>query len=179
MTAVGRISGLYGARGEVSLTLYDTFFDFFPREALSRETIIEGPVFVVIDELRVPLFFENERAGERAGFRLRGVRGATVRFADIDTEARAAELVGLELFVDGGGGGDSDDGDFDALVGWEVDLGNGSTGVVVDFFDGENPLFEVEVSGGETVLIPAALVIEVDEDARKIFFELPEGLLDL
>ncbi len=163
MVAVGKIGTLFGSDGGVSVVLYS-------RDAIN----MEEPVFVNIDELWVPLFVSS--------FRSRGQRGATVVFEDVDSSRRAEELLGLELFVEGGEEDSSED-----FVGWGVDLGDGLVGEVAGFIDGENALFEVAVAeSGEwvrntfsTILIPAALVVEVDEGRRTIVFEIPDGLLDL
>ncbi len=181
MVTAGRIGGLFGNTGELSLILYDPF----PRDPNREE-----PVFVGIDGHRVPLFFER--------FARRGVRGATAVFADIDTAARAAELVGRELFLrvgarnaEGGlGYAEQSAGEeiyFEDLVGWEAVVGEGLTGHITAFFDSEfNPLLEIELDGGRnadggTELIPAQedFIVEIDEQARRVVFDLPEGLLGL
>ncbi len=185
MTA-GRVGGLFGNTGELTLILYDSF----PRDPNSEE-----PVFVEIDGLWVPLFFEK--------FARRGVRGATVVFADIDTAARASELVGREFCRKAGGGyAEQADGDelyFEDMVGWEAVVGEGLRGKITAFHDSEmNPLLEIEIDGGRNAdsgrradsgrnadggseLIPAQedFIVEVDEQARRVVFNLPEGLLGL
>ena len=167
MVTAGRVSGLFGAKGELSLTLYDDF---------PREPNMEEPVFVKIDSHTVPLFFTI--------FARRGQRGATVLFADIDTESRASELVGLEFFIrEGGTANENYDGElyFEDLVGWDVETVGGNKGRITAFFESDyNPLFEIEIDGG-TELVPAQddFITEVDERRRKIVMELPEGLLGL
>lgn len=177
--AVGKIGGSYGSDGGLSLTLYDDF---------PNTVDMEEPVFVEIDEHAVPLFFDS--------FKRRGRRGATVSFADIDTDVRAAELVGLEIHTEGGaefagaGGAGFDGVGFANFVGWTADLrevsggvseasGEALTGEIAGFIGGANPLFEVELPGCGQVLIPIALAVEADEVARKMTFELPEGLLTI
>ncbi len=178
MVAAGKVGGLFGTKGRseggdagggVSLTLYDNF----PRDF----NIEEEPVYVKIDSLTVPLFFDS--------LHRRGVRGATAVFADIDTEARAEELVGLEFFLrdDNIGGNDRSDLGYaeQDFTDWEAYFGNGLQGRIVDFIDSEmNPLFEVEIAGARE-FIPAQedLIERVDEKNHKIFFSLPEGLLGL
>ena len=76
MLAVGRITKLFGAEGEVNVNLYADFPDNFDWE--------EQPLFTHVDSLVVPLFCES--------FSRRGASNATVRFADIDT-AKQAELI--------------------------------------------------------------------------------------
>jgi 16S rRNA processing protein RimM len=93
--------------GEVALTLYD----LFPRDPKREE-----PLFVEIDGHAVPLFLDS--------FVRRGVRGATAVFADIDTPARANELVGRPLYMRAGqsAGITEDEIYFDDLVGWEAEM---------------------------------------------------------
>jgi 16S rRNA processing protein RimM len=174
MVAAGRVAGLFGAKGELTLALYDVF---------PREPDMEEAVFVKIDSHTVPLFFES--------FRRRGQSGATAVFADIDSAERAAELVGLEfsLSPEEGRRGVADAGQnsddelfFEDIVGWEADLGDGVEGRITAFFESDlNPLLEVGTASGERVLIPAVdeFIAETDENRRKIVFSLPEGLLSL
>jgi 16S rRNA processing protein RimM len=173
MVTAGRVSGLFGKRGELTLVLYDPF---------PRDPDIEEPVFVTIDGHAVPLCFES--------FVRRGVRGATAVFADIDTPGRASELVGREFFLRMRGPGGEQGGKelyFEDLVGWEAEVegavpgDKSKVGRVTAFFDSElNPLLEIELDGG-TELIPAReeFIAGVDERRRRVSFSLPEGLLGL
>lgn len=107
--AVARVSKTFGQNGELTLNLYDSFpQDFNPSE----------PLFVVIDKLAVPLFCDR--------FQRRGRSGAVVAFGDIDTERRAAELIGLELYLSPGPDEEDDEGDgliyLEDLVGYTVRL---------------------------------------------------------
>ena len=83
LSLAGRVAKLFGIKGELIVELYDGFPDDFE---------MEEPVFVNIDSLPVPLFFEK--------FSRRGNSGALVVFADMDTRARAAELVGREFYIE-------------------------------------------------------------------------------
>jgi 16S rRNA processing protein RimM len=167
MITAGRVAGLFGGKGELSLALYDAF----PRDPNREE-----PVFVEIDGHRVPFFFER--------FARRGVRGATALFADIDTQERASELVGLTFYIRAEGSDGAVSGDeiyFEDLVGWKAVVGQGRTGRITAFFDSElNPLLEITLDG-ETELIPAVeeFIASIDEDRRRITFDLPDGLLGL
>lgn len=78
-----RAGKLFGNEGGLTLTLYPVFPVDFKTET---------PLFARIDALDVPLWCEQ--------FERRGVTGAVVRFADIDTARRAAELIGRELFIE-------------------------------------------------------------------------------
>ncbi len=171
LVTAGRVGKLFGVKGELMITLYDVF----PHDFNTEE-----PVFVKIDSHTVPLFFDK--------FQRRGQKGATIVFADIDTEGRAAELVGLEFSIRGrnaaaGAGGDSEGDELylEDLVGWNAEFDTGQFGRITGFLDSElNPLFEIE-TGGETELIPASddFIVEFDERRRKVLFSLPGGLLGL
>lgn len=166
MSAAGRITRLFGAEGEVNLNLYTNFPDDFDWQ--------EQPVFVRVDALAVPLFFDS--------FTRRGVAGAVARFADIDTPKRAEILLDKEFSLDNGDNDDSDDEfTFDDLIGFTAKIGR-SKGEITDFFDNTtNPLFEITLSDGKPRLIPAAeeFIAGIDFDRRTIRFVLPDGLLDL
>jgi 16S rRNA processing protein RimM len=164
--AEGRVGRIFGVKGELMVTLYDVF---------PREVNMEEPVFVKIDSLTVPLFFNK--------FERRGQKGAVVRFDDIDTEERAAELVGLEFSIRQRGEDETSDDELyiEDLVGWDIEFDTGQVGRITGFVDSDyNPLLEVEV-GGEQELIPAAddFIVEIDEVRRRVIFSLPEGLLGL
>ncbi len=163
----GRVIKPFGEKGEVIVTLYDSFSDNFQTE--------EEPVFVKIDSLTVPLFFDH--------FQRRGQNGALVRFADFDTESRIAELLGKEFFLPDNTTENSstDELFWEDLIGFEVDLGSDGKGVITDLFDNDlNPLIEIEIDGVRD-LIPAVddFIRDIDPETHCIRMELPEGLLGL
>ena len=162
MLAVGRITKLFGAEGEVNVNLYASFPDDFSEEQ---------PLFTMVDSLVVPLFCES--------FSRRGHSSATIRFADIDTVKRTELIMGNEIFIEEP---DTDDDEFtfDDLIGFTVKIGR-RKGTITDFYDNEiNPLFEITLSDG-VHLIPAAeeFIAAIDFDKGEIKFVLPDGLLDL
>ncbi len=166
-TPVAKVAKLFGLEGEVVLNLYDSFADV-PDE--------KGPLFATIDSLTVPLFIES--------FARRGNSGAIVRFADIDTAARASELLSHELYIRTASD-ESEDGEFymEDLVGFTATFkGYGKLeGTVTDFVDNDaNPLFVIEMEGKE-VLIPAVdeMVVSFDIKRQRIKFDPPAGLLEI
>ena len=162
MLAVGRITKLFGAEGEVNVNLYASFPDDFSEEQ---------PLFTMVDSLVVPLFCES--------FSRRGHSSATIRFADIDTVKRTELIMGNEIFIEEPET-DDDEFTFDDLIGFTVKIGR-RKGTITDFYDNEiNPLFEITLSDG-THLIPAAeeFIAAIDFDERVMKLVLPEGLLEL
>ncbi len=181
---VGKVSKLFGLDGGVLVNLYDAFHGNMNNEE---------PLFVKVDGLAVPLFVEH--------FERRGQKGALIRFADIDTPARAEELLGQEVFLapqaakKGGlwpwNSKDDDeearDGEifFEDLAGYKATIHEEGRkpvlGVIAAFIDSEfNPLLRVE-AGGRELLIPAAdqFIDHIDTTLREISFTVPPGLLDL
>ena len=162
MLAVGRITKLFGAEGEVNVNLYATFPDDFSEEQ---------PLFTMVDSLVVPLFCES--------FSRRGHSSATIRFADIDTIKRTELIMGNEIFIEEPET-DDDEFTFDDLIGFTVKIGR-RKGTITDFYDNDiNPLFEITLTDG-THLIPAAeeFIAAIDFDKGEIKFVLPDGLLEL
>jgi len=161
---IGKIGKIFGSKGEVSLVLYDSFPEDFN---------LEEPVFVDVDSLTVPLFFDK--------FEPRGRSGATAQFADIDTERRATEMVGREFCIQVDDDREDDEFYMEDLVGFRAEVGEGIEGEIIDYIDSPlNPLFEIGIDGRE-VLIPAVdeFVAEIDIEQRVVTFELPEGMLSL
>lgn len=162
MLTVGRITKLFGVKGEVVINLYDTLPDNFNWE--------EQPFFTKVEELVVPLFCDS--------FARRGQRSAVVAFADIDNEKRAEMILDHELMIESEEG-DDDEFTFDDLIGFTVRVGR-AKGEIVDFYDNDfNPLFEIELKG-KRHLIPAVeeFIAAIDFEGRSIKFVLPEGLIE-
>ncbi len=180
MQKVARIGKLFGRGGEVMMTLYSTF----PERFDSSST----PLLAKVDGLNVPLYLDK--------FERRGRAGAIVAFADIDTERRVTEFLGMELYLadveeELGDGSTDDEFTMEDLIGFAVEattiVGEDGgepeivRGELVDYYDSlKNPLFGVMIDGRE-VLIPAAeeFIGGIDFDGRRIVFLLPEGLLNL
>ena len=161
MLAVGRITKLFGAEGEVNVNLYADFPDDFSEDQ---------PLFTIVDSLVVPLFCDS--------FIRRGRGSATVRFADIDTVKRAELIMGNEIFVEEVAS-DDDEFTFEDLIGFTVKIGR-RKGTITDFYDNAyNPLFEIEL-GGKEHLIPAVeeFIAAIDFEAGIIKLVLPEGLIE-
>ncbi len=169
----GRINRLFGTGGGVMLSLYAAFPDDFTTDM---------PLFVTIDGLEVPLYCER--------FERRGIAGAVATFADLDTESRAQELLGLEFRI-AAAETDSDDDEFylEDLVGFAVSgiemriegEPQPFAGKVTDYYDSEtNPLFELEIDG-RRMLVPAAdeFFAHIDFEGRSLRLVLPEGLLNM
>lgn len=166
---VGKVNKLFGRKGEVAITLYNTFPDNFSKEE---------PLLVEIDSLTVPLFFGS--------FERRGVSGAIVAFDDLDTPERAAELIGKELSIEIEAEESDDEFYMEDLIGFVAEVIDQegtrvAEGRVADYYDSEaNPLLGLELAGRE-VLVPAVeeFIVQIDFEGERIVFLLPEGLMEL
>lgn len=170
MTTCGRINKLFGTGGGLRLTLYDTFPESFDPETM--------PLIVEIDGLDVPLWCEQ--------FEPVGAQGASVLFADLDTERRAEELIGKEFRMELPREELPDDEFYmEDLIGFTVEVRESGTkrrfrGTLTDYYDSEvNPLFALDLNGRE-VLVPAVdeMIGGIDFEQQRIKFILPEGLID-
>ena len=170
MTTCGRINKLFGTGGGLRLTLYDSFPEQFDPEKM--------PFIVEIDGLDVPLWCEE--------FEPVGAQGASVLFADMDSERRAEELIGKEFRMElGEEERDEDEFYLEDLIGFKAEVREvGSKqlrkGTLSDYYDSElNPLFELTIDGRE-VLIPAVdeMIAGIDFNRSVIKFVLPAGLID-
>ncbi|MBO5805506.1 MAG: hypothetical protein J6R10_01440 [Tidjanibacter sp.] len=176
--AVAKVGKSFGTHGELTINLYDTF---------PADFTIEEPLFVYIDKLAVPLFFDH--------FERRGKSGGVVAFADFDTTLRAAELIGKELYMgleeellgisyndDEEQLSDDDELYLEDMVGFMATFTNHqSEGRIVDFEDSDwNPLFIIELDGRE-VMVPATddFIVEYSPSRKSVLFDLPEGLIEL
>lgn len=169
MIPVAHINRLFGAEGEVVITLYNTFpEDFTP----------STPLFVRVDSLMVPLWCDK--------FERRGRSSARVIFADVDNNRRVSEFIGTELFAEESTAQESDDSYHDDeffmedLIGFKAIIDD-MDGEVSDFYDNKNnPLLGITLAGRE-VLVPAVeeFITHIDFYAKVITFNLPEGLLEL
>src|SRR3712207_2599155 len=77
---IGKLGKPHGVKGEVNFMFEDDVFDRVDAEFL----------ILSLDGILVPFFIEE--------YRFRSDETALMKFADIDTQQRAAELTGTEVF---------------------------------------------------------------------------------
>jgi 16S rRNA processing protein RimM len=161
---IGRIGKTHGVRGEVSFQFDDDVFDRVDAEYLVLD----------VDGILVPFFMEE--------YRFRSDSLALVKFCDIDTQERAHELTGCDVYFPLSLIPDDDEAPLTLsfLVGFTViDAQTGkSVGRIASVDDSTaNVLFELE----DGTLIPANddLVTGIDQKKRILTIALPEGLLEL
>ena len=160
---IGRLGKTHGVKGEISFLFDDDVFDRVDADYL----------ILKVDGIFVPFFIEE--------YRFKSDANAIVKFEDIDTQERARELTGCEVYFPRELA-DSDDASLSwaAIVGFSlIDATTGQVvGRIASIDDTTlNILFELE----DGKLIPASeeLITDVDKNNRTITIDLPQGILDL
>ncbi|MBM6993066.1 MAG: 16S rRNA processing protein RimM [Prevotella sp.] len=164
---IGRLGKPHGVRGEVTFQFNDDIFDQVDADYLILE----------IDGILVPFFMEE--------YRFRSDELALMKFEDIDTEDRARELTGCDVYFPRvHAEADEDHLTWSEIVGYQVmdAVSQQTVGTIVHVDDSTvNTLFEVKTGEGNDLLIPASddMITDVDKRQRVITMEIPDGLLDL
>ena len=160
---IGKLGKAHGVHGELSFMFDDDVFDRVDADYLVLD----------LDGILVPFFLEE--------YRFRTDSTALVKFCDIDTQERARELTGTDVYFPLALTGDDDiPPTLHSLVGFDIVEANTGkpVGRIASIDDSTaNILFELE----DGKLIPANddLITNIDKDKRQIVTDLPEGILDL
>jgi 16S rRNA processing protein RimM len=160
---IGRLGKAHGVKGEVSFQFDDDIFDRVDADYLVLD----------IDGILVPFFMEE--------YRFRNDTVCLVKFCDIDTQQRAQELTGCNVYFPRALAEEGEDmPSLASLVGFDiVDSSNGKiVGKIAAIDDTTaNILFELE----DGTLIPANddLVKDIDTEQQQIKMNIPEGLLEI
>ncbi len=159
---IGRLGKSHGIKGEISLQFDDDVFDRVDADYLVLE----------IDGILVPFFMEE--------YRFRSDSLALVKFCDIDTQERASELTGCDVYFPRDLADEDDTPTLASLVGFDLveASNNKKVGTIASIDDSTaNILFELE----DGRLVPATddLITDINTKDRTIKMEIPEGLLEL
>ncbi len=160
---IGRLGKPHGVAGEITFRFDDDVFD-----RTDADYLVLG-----IDGILVPFFMEE--------YRFHGSETALVKFCDIDTQQRAAELTGCDVYFPRSLSDSDEAGVQQAeLVGYDiVDENTGRRIGKIASIDTStaNTLFELD----NGALIPAQdeLVEAVDMESKTLRMRLPEGLADI
>ena len=160
---IGRLGKTHGVRGEISFLFDDDVFDRTDADYL----------ILRVDGILVPFFIEE--------YRFKSDANAIVKFDGIDTQERARELTGCDVYFPRSlAEGDEGDISWSILVGFDIlEVQSGkAVGRIAAIDDATmNILFELE----DGRLVPASedLITAIDQEARTITMHIPEGLLEL
>ena len=159
---IGRLGKTHGVKGEITFQFDDDIFDRTDSDYLVLE----------IDGILVPFFMEE--------YRFRSDSLALVKFCDIDTQQRAAELTGCNVFFPRELAEEDDRPSLSSLVGFSlVEAKTGETISTIASIDDSTANILFELKDGK--LIPATddLITRIDMQKRTITMQIPEGLLDI
>ena len=160
---IGKLGKAHGVKGEISFLFDDDVFDRTDADYLVLD----------IDNIMVPFFIEE--------YRFKTDDNALIKFEGIDTQERARELTGCDVYFPRElAESDEEHLSWAAIRGFElIDANTGkSAGRIASVDDATiNILFELE----DGKLIPASeeLITNVDTKKQQIFINLPEGILEL
>ena len=161
---IGVIGKAHGVKGELSIQIDDDIFDRVDAEYLVLK----------LDGIFVPFFMEE--------YRFKSDSVALVKFEGVDTQERARELTGVEVYFPRELAEQDENAElsYSALVGYTlIDDNSGKPVGTIAYVDEQtiNIMFELE----DGRLIPASeeLIVDVDQQARTITLDIPEGILDL
>ncbi|WP_339610114.1 ribosome maturation factor RimM [uncultured Planktosalinus sp.] len=164
---LGKIVRKYSFKGEVLIKL-DT-------DEPELYTELES-VFVDFNNNLIPFFIEQ--SGLHKSTLLR------VRFEDVDTEEKADEIIGLEVYLPLSFLPELDDDQFyfHEIIGFTAeDVSFGKIGIVTGVNDSASQaLFEID-RDGKQILIPVNddFIHKVDKKNKILLLNTPEGLIDL
>jgi len=161
---IGIIGKAHGVKGELSIQIDDDVFDRVDAEYLVLK----------LDGIFVPFFMEE--------YRFKSDSVALVKFEGVDTQERARELTGVEVYFPRELAEQDEETElsYAALVGYTlIDNNSGNPVGTIAYVDEQtiNIMFELE----DGRLIPASeeLIVDVDQKNRTITLDIPEGILDL
>jgi 16S rRNA processing protein RimM len=159
---IGRLGKTHGVKGEVTLLFDDDVFDRVDCDYLILE----------VDGILVPFFIEE--------YRFKGDTTAIMKFEDVDTQQRAQELTGCNVFFPRSLAEEDNTPSLSMLIGFNLVEASSAAviGRIAAIDDSTaNLLFELE----DGTLIPANddLIENIDMAKKQITMNLPEGILTL
>ena len=160
---IGRLGKSHGVKGEISFQFDDDIFDRVDAEYLVLD----------IDGILVPFFMEE--------YRVRNDTVCLVKFCDIDTQQRAQELTGCDVYFPRALAEEGEEmPSLASLVGLcIIDTSSKKTVGRIAAIDDttQNILFELE----DGTLIPASdeLIESININKKEIIMNIPNGLLDI
>ena len=160
---IGRLGKTHGVKGEISFLFDDDVFDRVDADYL----------ILKVDGLLVPFFIEE--------YRFRSETNAIVKFEDIDTQERARELTGCEVFFPRALAETSGDSlSWAAIAGFDI-IDADSSKVIGRITSVDDSTINILFCLEDGRLIPASeeFITAIDQQAHTITMHLPEALLDL
>lgn len=160
---IGRLGKTHGVRGEISFLFDDDVFDRADADYLVLE----------VDGILVPFFIEE--------YRFKSESNAIMKLEGVDSQGRARELTGCDVYFPRDLAESDDDSlSWAEMAGYTVvDAASGRGVGRIAFVDDNTLNILLELEDG--TLIPASeeLITDINRDHRTITIAIPDGLLDI
>lgn len=166
---IGILGKPHGVKGEISFHFDDDVFDRVDADYL----------FIQIDGLLVPFFIDK--------YRFRSNETALMTFSGVDTEEKAAELTGCDVYFPRSLADSDENAETVSkaeIIGYSIinAIDGKKVGTVEALDDSTlNTLLEVTTNEGNEILLPVSddLIKDVERESRTITIIIPEGILSL
>ena len=161
---IGKLGKAHGIKGEVSMMVDDDIFDRVDAEYLVLE----------VDGIMVPFFMEE--------YRFKTDETALMKFEGVDTQERAKELTGTEVFFprELADNADDDTLSYAQLVGFTLlNAADGKAVGVVEAVDEQTINIMFELADGRLIPASEELIAGIDTEKKVITMIIPEGILEL
>ena len=161
---IGKLGKAHGIKGEVSMMLDDDIFDRMDAEYLVLD----------IDGIMVPFFMEE--------YRFKSQETVLVKFEGVDTQERAKELTGTEVFFprELANEDESDVLRYAQLVGFTVIKATDGEAIgEISAVDEQTVNIMFELSDGRLIPASEELIADIDTGKKTITMIIPNGILEL
>lgn len=160
---IGKLGKTHGVSGEISFLLDDDVFDRTDADYLILD----------IDGILVPFFIDS--------YRFKTDSNALMKFDGIDTQERARELTGCDVYFPRVLFDDDDDSiSWAELVGYSL-IDNNSGKVIGEIASIDDTTINIlfELTTGKLIPASEELITHIDTKKQQIYINLPEGILEL
>ena len=159
---IGRLGKTHGVRGEISFLLDDDVFDRTDADYLILD----------IDGILVPFFIEE--------YRFKTDSNALMKFDGIDTQERARELTGCDVYFPRTLADEDEAVSWAELVGYDlIDSNSGKTVGKIAAIDNTTINILFELTDGKLIPASEELIQQIDTKQHQIEINLPQGILEL
>ena len=159
---IGKLGKTHGVRGEISFLLDDDVFDRTDADYLILD----------IDGILVPFFIEE--------YRFKTDSNALMKFDGIDTQERARELTGCDVYFPRTLADEDEAVSWAELVGYDlIDSNSGKAIGEIAAIDDTTINILFELTDGKLIPASEELIQQIDTKLHQIEINLPEGILEL
>ena len=159
---IGRLGKTHGVRGEISFLLDDDVFDRTDADYLILD----------IDGILVPFFIEE--------YRFKTDSNALMKFDGIDTQERARELTGCDVYFPRTLADEDEAVSWAELVGYDlIDSNSGKAIGEIAAIDDSTINILFELTDGKLIPASEELIQQIDTKQHQIEINLPIGILEL